>query len=227
MYISKKELLQKTSISYGQLYRWKREGLIPEKWFIKQSSFTGQETVFPKENILKRINAIQALKDKYSLEELAGILSPEVTERLFTRSDLQMIEELNQNLSPVICLCLAKESFRYIELLIMIAVSQCHEKRNLSENDIKNLCFGIKNRLDDVKHTDYLFILLHTNGIYYAAIQNEQAEMIFDERLEIVYQVHLNEISAAIKLKYRKRFNFQFESADYDSPASKGDKKGW
>ena len=31
--ISKKELLDQTGISYGQLYRWKRKGLIPEAWF--------------------------------------------------------------------------------------------------------------------------------------------------------------------------------------------------
>ena len=49
--ISKKELLQQTGISYGQLYRWKREKLIPEEWFIKQSSYTGQETFFPREQI--------------------------------------------------------------------------------------------------------------------------------------------------------------------------------
>lgn len=40
--ISKRELLENTGISYGQLYRWKREGLIPEEWFIKRASFTGQ-----------------------------------------------------------------------------------------------------------------------------------------------------------------------------------------
>ena len=52
--ISKKQLLAETGISYGQLYRWKRERLIPEGWFIKQSSYTGQETFFPKEDVYKR-----------------------------------------------------------------------------------------------------------------------------------------------------------------------------
>ena len=42
--ISKKELLEKYAISYGALYRWKRKGLIPEDWFIKKSTVTGQET---------------------------------------------------------------------------------------------------------------------------------------------------------------------------------------
>lgn len=46
--ISKKELLDITGISYGQLYRWKRKGLIPEDWFIRRATFTGQETFFPK-----------------------------------------------------------------------------------------------------------------------------------------------------------------------------------
>ena len=42
--ISKKEVLEKMGISYGQLYCWKRKGLIPEAWFIRRSTFTGQET---------------------------------------------------------------------------------------------------------------------------------------------------------------------------------------
>ena len=71
--ISKKELLEQTGISYGQLYRWKRERLIPEDWFIKQASYTGQETFFPREQILSRVTAILQAKDQYSLEELSLI----------------------------------------------------------------------------------------------------------------------------------------------------------
>ena len=43
--ISKKALLEKYAISYGALYRWKRKGLIPEEWFIKKATVTGQETL--------------------------------------------------------------------------------------------------------------------------------------------------------------------------------------
>lgn len=75
--ISKKELLALTGISYGQLYRWKRERLIPEEWFVKQSSFTGQETFFPREPVLERIRAILAMKGEHSLGELAHILDTE------------------------------------------------------------------------------------------------------------------------------------------------------
>jgi len=68
--ISKKELLNETGISYGQLYRWKREGLIPEEWFIKRSAFTGQETFFPRDRMLARVKAILEMKDAYSLDEI-------------------------------------------------------------------------------------------------------------------------------------------------------------
>ena len=87
--ISKKDLLQLTGISYGQLYRWKRENLIPEAWFVKKASFTGQETFFPKEKILERTSMILELKDKYSLEELGNIFSPESTSRIFRKSDIE------------------------------------------------------------------------------------------------------------------------------------------
>ena len=44
--ISKKELLERYGISYGALYRWKRMGLIPESWFLRRSTPSGQETYF-------------------------------------------------------------------------------------------------------------------------------------------------------------------------------------
>jgi len=82
--ISKKEVLERTGISYGQFYRWKRKGLIPESWFIRKSTFTGQETFLPRGKILERIELIKQLKDEYSLEEIAEMLSPEPPKRLFS-----------------------------------------------------------------------------------------------------------------------------------------------
>ena len=69
--ISKKNLLLTTGISYGQLYRWKRKGLIPESWFIRRSTFTGQETFFPRDAILERIRWIQSMKNDAALDALA------------------------------------------------------------------------------------------------------------------------------------------------------------
>lgn len=86
--ISKKELLDLTGISYGQLYRWKRKNLIPEDWFIKKSSFTGQETYFPKDKILERIDKIKNMKDDLSLDDLAAVFSPVLADVALTKEEL-------------------------------------------------------------------------------------------------------------------------------------------
>ena len=69
--ISKKELLSEYGISYGALYRWKRMGLIPDDWFVKTSSPTGQQTFFPRRLICERVEQILNMKDGASLSELA------------------------------------------------------------------------------------------------------------------------------------------------------------
>ncbi|MDP2183566.1 MAG: YhbD family protein [Actinomycetota bacterium] len=77
--ISKKELLQVAGISYGQLYRWKRKNLIPEDWFIRKSTFTGQETFFPRDKILVRIERIQGMQgDDLSLDDIAEAVTPDL-----------------------------------------------------------------------------------------------------------------------------------------------------
>ena len=75
--ISKKELLELTKISYGQLYRWKRKGLIPEEWFFRKSTYTGQETFFPRSRMLTRVSRILSMKEDVSLDDLADAFSPE------------------------------------------------------------------------------------------------------------------------------------------------------
>lgn len=101
--ISKKELLEKYGISYGALYRWKRKGLIPEDWFIKKSTVTGQETFFPKALICQRVELIMDQKDEHSLDDLAGKINQETQkqavlmvktvygDRTFPISDIQSI----------------------------------------------------------------------------------------------------------------------------------------
>lgn len=79
--ISKKELLERYSISYGALYRWKRKGLIPEDWFIKKATVTGQETFFPEELICERVELIQSQKDNFSLDELAKQFNQEAEKK--------------------------------------------------------------------------------------------------------------------------------------------------
>ena len=101
--LSKKELLERYGISYGALYRWKRKGLIPEDWFIKKSTVTGQETFFPKTLICERVELILGQKEDITLDELAGALNQDAKkqailtvktvygDRTFSLSDIQSI----------------------------------------------------------------------------------------------------------------------------------------
>jgi len=102
--ISKKELLEKYGISYGSLYRWKRMGLIPEEWFIKTSTVTGQETFFDRDTVCERIELIISMKDNTSLETLALQLNPPANKEIklsiktpygvksFKRDDIKSVE---------------------------------------------------------------------------------------------------------------------------------------
>ena len=101
--LSKKELLERYGISYGALYRWKRKGLIPEDWFIKKATVTGQETFFPKAQICERVELILGQKEDITLDELAGALNQDANkqanltvktvygDRTFSLSDIQAI----------------------------------------------------------------------------------------------------------------------------------------
>lgn len=117
--ISKKELLRRTGISYGQLYRWKRQNLIPESWFMKQSAHTGQETFFPKYKVLARISVILELKDQYSLEKLAVLFSPERAENTY---QLETVKQKLHVSSIVLTACReawGKDECSFLELLFI------------------------------------------------------------------------------------------------------------
>ena len=81
--ISKKELLERYNISYGARYRWKRKGLIPDEWFIKKSTVTGQETFFPEKLVCERVELIIAKKEDVLLDELAKEISGEESKNEF------------------------------------------------------------------------------------------------------------------------------------------------
>ena len=83
--ISKKEVLEQYGISYGALYRWKRMGLIPEAWFIRKATTTGQETFFRRDQICPRLELILSRRDGTSLEKLAGELEGERQQRRSAR----------------------------------------------------------------------------------------------------------------------------------------------
>lgn len=217
MEISKKDLLKTTGISYGQLYRWKREGLIPEEWFVKRSSPTGQETYFPQEKILKRIHAIQQLKDSYSLEELARILTPEVSNRLFCEEDLEHFDELDIDVAADFMDAMSKDSFVFLEVLVMIALSQAMVDSAITEEERTRAVSFLSKRMSELHSADYVLELLQAQGHLYVLLKKEGSEVYLDDGLVAIRFIHLNELSNAIKLKYKETFQFTFDEEEMRS----------
>lgn len=214
LFISKKELLKETGISYGQLYRWKREGLIPEEWFMKQPSHTGQETFFQRSQILKRIHVIKKMKEQYSLDELAVILSPEVSEKLFRIEDIAIIEEISPELLPIFKRGFQKESFTYIEVLIMMAISEFDKHTIITQRQMMEILGGLRVYQSQLKATGYTISFIENAREYFVIIQEENTQTILDQRLKLLKKISLNELSNLLKQKYSKYFNIMLDQED-------------
>ena len=147
--ISKKDLLIQTNISYGQLYRWKREGLIPEEWFVKTSTQTGQETFFDEDLIIPRINKILDLKDEFSIDDIKNILNPKPSDIVFS---IQKLKELNCFDEKIIKKLVDKTTDLNVnETVILYALSKARQdidkyfykiKFDLTLSDFKNFDFA-------------------------------------------------------------------------------------
>lgn len=147
--ISKKDLLIKTKISYGQLYRWKREGLIPEEWFVKTSVSTGQETFFDEDLIIPRINKILDLKDEYSIDEIKKLLNPKPSQIVFSKDKLN---ELNCLDARIVKRLVDKNTDLSIdEVVILYALSKARD-------EVDKLFYNIKFDLTLSEFKNYDFV---------------------------------------------------------------------
>ncbi|BCN31377.1 DUF4004 family protein [Anaeromicropila herbilytica] len=207
MLISKKDLLAITGISYGQLYRWKRERLIPEEWFIKKSSYTGQETFFPREQILSRIQSIQELKNRYSLEELAKMLSPEVVSYSYDIDVVEEMEEIDKSLIGIFLNTYSKEQFTYLDILFMIIHSELKKELSIDSMSIGKLIMGVKDQLNNIKTTGYQYVIVKLDSEYYSILANDGG-IYLDSRFELIKTVRIDEVSNRIKVKYNEKYHF-------------------
>ena len=139
-WISKKELLAKTGISYGQLYRWKREKLIPDAWFIKRAAFTGQETFFPRERVLERISFILENKDRYALRELVEMLSPNPENR---RYPAKALDTATSGLSSALARALCVEEWNHAQALCLLVASGARAQCVLAEDETLDIARGM------------------------------------------------------------------------------------
>ncbi|MDQ0192893.1 DUF4004 family protein [Paenibacillus wynnii] len=202
--ISKKDLLDLTGISYGQLYRWKRKQLIPEDWFIRKSTFTGQETFFPKKLILARVHNILNLKDDLSLDDLAGKLSDN-----FSFSTLTLSAEMALERNIVSNVTMNKfgewpgvgREYNFDQLLHLYTVDSLlgNGEINLEEADLLLQTLRLRTPRFEGKNYDLFFI--RKMGVSSFILAPSPAELLFDEGVRLVTKVSLGDLIEQLKGK--------------------------
>ncbi|MDN3019436.1 YhbD family protein [Paenibacillus sp. BSR1-1] len=200
--ISKKELLELAGISYGQLYRWKRKDLIPEEWFVRKSTFTGQETFFPKEKILERINKIQTMKENLSLDELADMFSPSLSDLQLDRDEL-----IKRNIvsNAVMNLYLENDQsgpkFNFSRMLEVYVLEKLLQSGEINLDEGKMLLQVLKDNAALIKQKSCELMITRKLGVSSCLLLINAEEVHFERGTKVVVQVSLMTCMEEIKSK--------------------------
>jgi DNA-binding transcriptional MerR regulator len=200
--ISKKELLELTGISYGQLYRWKRKDLIPEEWFVRKSTFTGQETFFPKEKILERINKIQAMKENLSLDELAEMFSPNLSDLHLNQEELLKRNIVSEGVMKFYLENDVRDSpfdlSRVVEVYMLEKLLQSGDI-NLEEG---KMIFNIlKDNEEVIKQKSCELVIIRKLGVSSCLLLLNAEDFHFEKGTKVIARVSLLQLMEEIKVK--------------------------
>ncbi|MEG7335343.1 YhbD family protein [Bacillus sp. 0102A] len=200
--ISKKELLERTSISYGQLYRWKRKNLIPEEWFIRKSTFTGQETFFPREDILQRISMIQKMKENLSLDEMREMLSPKMKAVSMTADELLHKGLISRPALDVFSEGREDSVYSSRDLLSLYVLEGLLKSGNVSLAEAKMAAEVLKRHdTEEIKKQTEL-IMLRKLGVTTCFIAAAADSILFESSVKVVERVDLAKASEELKTTY-------------------------
>ncbi|MGV2803271.1 DUF4004 family protein [Clostridium perfringens] len=198
--ISKKDLLVLMNISYGQLYRWKRKNLIPEEWFIKKSVSTGQETFFPKEKIIARINTIIELKDEVSLDELAERFSNKSIKNLYLKRSyilehsivsetvLNMFEDFSGR----------EENYNEISLFSLLIYKDLILTGIINGDEAKEISLALKKEYGRIEE-EMTLIIKRKLGVCFYYLVSEGKEINLDEIAVVVQKINLDRVKERVK----------------------------
>ncbi|QAT41324.1 DUF4004 family protein [Clostridium sp. JN-9] len=198
--ISKKELLELTEISYGQLYRWKRKKLIPEEWFIKKSSFTGQETFFPKEKILLRIEKIKSLKEDLPLDVLAEKLTSNPININITKDELikrnivtkQSLKVFNDNFGEI-------KEFNFESMILVKTLDKLLNSALVSLDEAKLSINTLKENYNNLQNVNFYMLIIRKLGVTNCILISDFKNIYLDSSSKLVCRIGIQEIISELK----------------------------
>ncbi|CAI6085985.1 YhbD family protein [Cohnella sp. JJ-181] len=200
--ISKKDLLELTGISYGQLYRWKRKQLIPEDWFIRKSTFTGQETFFPKDMILARIDRIMNMKEDLSLDELAGKLSPYQVDLTLSKRELierNIVSVLVVDRFSTLAQQNGQEAYSFEQLLYLYATDRLLSDGEISLEESGMLMETLRNHFPRFEGKPCELLFMRKMGVSMFALVAAPPALYFDPGVKIVIKMQLTELAEQLR----------------------------
>jgi hypothetical protein len=200
--ISKKELLELTGISYGQLYRWKRKQLIPEDWFIRKSTFTGQETFFPKDRILDRIEKIKNMKGDITLDDLADMLSPNLMELTLTKEKLvdhkiisnTTVEFYTGEKGEV-------DEFAFEKVLYLHVLDKMFQSGIMNFDEGKMILNLLEDKYPEYKGKNCELFFLRKLGVSTCCLISKPGEINFEKGIKIIESFNMSDLIEELKIK--------------------------
>lgn len=199
--ISKKDLLVLTGISYGQLYRWKRKGLIPEEWFIRKATFTGQETFFPREKMLARVERIRDMKESdISLDEIADTFSPAMVANVSLSIDDVRSRKLVSNAALELFLEKRSESgpLLFGELLTIAVVDRLLTGGEIGLSEGDALIDAMAGGVVATQGRDFEVVLLRKLGLSVWLLVPAGTNAIFEPAARVVVRLPLVEVAESL-----------------------------
>lgn len=204
--ISKKELLELTGISYGQLYRWKRKDLIPEEWFIKKSAFTGQETYFPRDKILDRIDKIVNMKDGLSLDEIADMFVPQLEDISLKDNEIQsrnILKEMTINIYKG--LHQNESIFSQEKILFMYIMEKFMDTGDVSLEEGKLILKEVEKIYKELDDKNYDVLLVRKFGVAMVLIIKAESKYFIEVEVKVVHRENILKALEELNLKTNTR----------------------
>ena len=200
--ISKKELLDITGISYGALYRWKRKNLIPEEWFIRKSTFTGQETFFPRDKILARIEKIKNMKEDLSLDDLADVFSPSMASVALSGEELV---KRNIVTKPALELYIHKEGdpglFGFDKVLYLYVLDKALKSGDISSDEGRILVDTLAEHYGKFEDKGCDLVFLRKMGVSTCFLISSPCEFYFEAGVRVVSRINVTGCIEELKIK--------------------------
>ena len=204
--ISKKELLAEAGISYGQLYRWKRKGLIPEDWFVRKSTFTGQETFFPREKVLARIDKIKSMKDEdASLDEIADAVSPDLGELSMTLAQVRETDLVSPEALELFSAVSDSEApLAFGEIVSLSALDTLLKTGDVSVEEGRVVLDALQENYPQFEGRSADLLFVRRMGLSTALLVTSDAEVRFDRAARVVARLNLSECAESLRARIRR-----------------------